>query len=128
MRITDSMELNNQYTNYRIESKELKEQQSVVNAQQSAALQEASSNQEIPKEQEEIKKASANANPNDFVFDFKKNNDYHLVAAKNDMEDVDVDKEISAMQKDAVLEQYKFFVNPTNLGTDADGTVRLKKM
>ena len=29
------------------------------------------------------------------------------------------------MKKDEVLEQYKFFVDSPNLGTDTDGTVRI---
>lgn len=31
------------------------------------------------------------------------------------------------MKKDEVLEQYKFFVDSPNLGTDTDGTVRICK-
>ena len=57
------------------------------------------------------------------VFDFKRNNNFNLVGASNEIEDVDVDKALSEMQKDSVLSQYKFFVRP-NMGTDQDGTVR----
>ena len=38
----------------------------------------------------------------------------------------DIDKAIDDMKKEVVLEQYTYFVEPANLGTDADGTVRLK--
>ena len=49
------------------------------------------------------------------------------------MEDVDIKKAVSDMEKDQVLDQYKFFIGTAqkmkkmpNLGTDADGTVTLK--
>ena len=45
------------------------------------------------------------------------------------MEDVDIKKAVSDMEKDQVLDQYKFFIGTAqkmqkmpNLGTDADGT------
>ena len=48
-------------------------------------------------------------------------------------EDVDIKKAVSDMEKDQVLDQYKFFIGTAqkmqkmpNLGTDADGTVTLK--
>ena len=50
------------------------------------------------------------------LFNIKKNNGF---------ED-DIDKAIDDMKKEVVLEQYTYFVEPANLGTDADGTVRLK--
>ena len=37
----------------------------------------------------------------------------------------DVSKALTDMKKDEVLEQYKFFVDSPNLGTDTDGTVRI---
>lgn len=68
------------------------------------------------------------SDPNDFTFDFRKNNTYNLVGATSAVEDMDVEKAVSDMKKDVVLNQYKFFVGNTNLGTDADGTVRLKNI
>lgn len=73
-------------------------------------------------------KAPKASNPEDFTFDFKKNNSYNLVAATSPVDDIDVEKAVSEMNKDEVLNQYKFFVGHTNLGTDADGTVRLKNI
>lgn len=67
------------------------------------------------------------SDPTHFTFDFKKNNSFHLVGATSAAEDIDIEKAISDMKKDTVLEQYKYFVNPVNLGMDADGTVRIKK-
>ena len=50
------------------------------------------------------------------------------------MEDVDIKKAVSDMERDLrLLDQYKFFIGTAqkmqkmpNLGTDADGTVTLK--
>ena len=39
--------------------------------------------------------------------------------------DINVSKALTDMKKDEVLEQYKFFVDSPNLGTDTDGTVRI---
>lgn len=73
-------------------------------------------------------KAPKVSNPEDFTFDFKKNNSYNLVGATSPVNDMDIEKAVSEMKKDVVLNQYKFFVGHTNLGTDADGTVRLKNI
>ena len=45
--------------------------------------------------------------------------------ATRDYEDINVSKALTDMKKDEVLEQYKFFVDSPNLGTDTDGTVRI---
>ena len=65
--------------------------------------------------------------------DFENRNRFNLVAATSSMEDVDIKKAVSDMEKDQVLDQYKFFIGTAqkmqkmpNLGTDADGTVTLK--
>ena len=71
----------------------------------------------------DINKAPRTADPQDFVFDFKQNNQYNLVAAKSKVEDVDVEKALSDMKKDSVLDQYKFFVK-SSLVNNEDGTVR----
>lgn len=69
--------------------------------------------------------APRNSNPTDFTFDFKKHNNFNLVGATNKLEDMDVNKAVNDMKKEDVLDQYKFFVQPSKLGTDSDGTVRL---
>ncbi len=77
--------------------------------------------------------APAHSDPKEFTFDFTSRSRFNLVAATSSMEDVDIKKAVSDMEKDSVLNQYKFFVGTApqmqkvpNLGTDADGTVRLK--
>lgn len=71
-------------------------------------------------------KEKAGAGITDSSIDFKKNNRYNLVAATSEAEDIDVKKALQEMKKDAVLDRYKFFVNKSGLGTDAEGTVRIK--
>ena len=77
--------------------------------------------------------APAHSDPKEFTFDFANRSRFNLIAATSSMEDVDIKKAVSDMEKDSVLSQYKFFVGTApqmqkvpNLGTDADGTVRLK--
>ncbi len=93
-------------------------------AEASAAQQEAQANEKVGNNV----KAPKVSNPNDFTFDFRKNNPYNLVGATSPVEDIDVEKAVSDMKKEVVLDQYKFFVGDANLGTDADGTVRLKNI
>lgn len=73
----------------------------------------------------ESNNAPKHSNPADFTFDFKKDNRFNLEGATKDYEDINVNKALSDMKKDSVLEQYKFFVDSPNLGTDSDGTVRI---
>lgn len=73
------------------------------------------------------RRAARPADPAQVSFDFKKK-PFHLVAATNELEDLDVEKALSDMKKEGVLDQYKYFVNPSNMGADADGTVRIKKL
>lgn len=77
--------------------------------------------------------ATAHSDPKKFTFDFTSRSRFNLVAATSSMEDVDIKKAVSDMEKDPVLDQYKFFIGTAqkmqkvpNLGTDADGTVPLK--
>lgn len=51
--------------------------------------------------------------------------EFNLEGATKDYEDINVSKALTDMKKDEVLEQYKFFVDSPNLGTDTDGTVRI---
>ena len=69
--------------------------------------------------------APKHSDPADFTFDFKKEKKFNLEGATRDYEDINVSKALTDMKKDEVLEQYKFFVDSPNLGTDTDGTVRI---
>lgn len=94
-------------------------------------LQADSSGNRQADEREHKNKAALYASPKEFTFDFGYANKFNLVAAQSSVEDVDIKKAVMDMKKDTVLNQYKFFVGTAsertaNLGTDADGTVRLK--
>lgn len=102
-----------------------------INIEQTGAGLEGSASQN--QSQQDVKKAPAHSDPKEFTFDFENRNRFNLVAAKSSMEDVDIRKAVSDMEKDPVLDQYKFFIGTVpqmqktpNLGTDADGTVTLK--
>mgnify|MGYP006866755866 CR=1 FL=1 len=60
------------------------------------------------------------------LFNIKKNNGFDFTEKSVKFNQEDIDKAIDDMKKEVVLEQYTYFVEPANLGTDADGTVRLK--
>ncbi|MDO5382751.1 MAG: hypothetical protein Q4F06_08575 [Eubacteriales bacterium] len=72
-----------------------------------------------------VNTAPKHSDPTEFTFDFKKNSDFNLEGATSRYEDMDVTKAISDMQKEDMLNRYKFFVGNRNLGKDEDGTVRL---
>ena len=69
--------------------------------------------------------APKHSNPSDFTFDFRHEKRFNLEGATKDYEDINVGKALSDMKKDTVLDKYKFFVDTPNLGTDADGTVKI---
>jgi hypothetical protein len=50
---------------------------------------------------------------------------FQLVGATSEIEDIDVEKAFADMKKDTVLEQYKYFIDSPNMGTDENGTVRM---
>lgn len=122
------------YDNYAIGGKQnnnnLQNTENVQIEQTGAGSQESGNHNQTDKE---INKAPAHSDPKGFAFDFENRNRFNLVAATSSMEDVDIKKAVSDMEKDQVLDQYKFFIGTAqkmqkmpNLGTDADGTVTLK--
>lgn len=72
--------------------------------------------------QEKIK-SSPQESYEKFSFDFKRDNEYNLIGAKSEIEDLDVEKALSDMKKDSVLDQYKFFVK-SSLVSNEDGSVK----
>lgn len=63
------------------------------------------------------------SNPQDFTFDFQQRQKFNLASAQNKPENLDAKKLLSDLQRDDVLKQYTYFVQP-DLGSDEDGTVR----
>jgi len=82
-----------------------------------------SSNDQPQQQATEMPMPSRTGNLEKIIFDFKKNNEFNLVGAQSEAEDLDVDKALSNMKKDSVLDQYKFFVK-SSLVSDQDGSVR----
>jgi hypothetical protein len=59
------------------------------------------------------------------TYAFRQAPSFQLVGVTSEIEDVDVEKAFADMKKDTVLEQYKYFIDSPNMGTDENGTVRL---
>ena len=96
----------------------------VSQVNQPLPIESSISSDDQPQQQaSELPKPSRTGNLEKIIFDFKKNNEFNLVGAQSKVEDVDVDKALSDMKKDSVLDQYKFFVK-SSLLSDADGSVR----
>ena len=96
----------------------------VSQVNQPLPIESSISSDDQPQQQaSELPKPSRTGNLEKIIFDFKKNNEFNLVGAQSKVEDVDVDKALSDMKKDSVLDQYKFFVK-SPLVSDADGSVR----
>lgn len=72
----------------------------------------------------------ANANVHDLSLSFNLNEDYGFIGRDSDIEALDMQKAISDMKKDQVLQQYQYFVGSANdLFSEAfgkDGLVFMK--
>lgn len=74
-----------------------------------------------------LNKAPTKSNPESFMDDFRGRRELNIfegTSRYNEMEHAE--QALAEMKKDDILDRYKYFVNPSNLGTDADGTVRIK--
>ena len=72
----------------------------------------------------------SNANVHDLSLSFNLNEDYGFIGKDSDIENLDMQKAISDMQKDQVLQQYQYFVGSANdmfsVGSGKDGLVFMK--
>ncbi|MBQ0042779.1 MAG: hypothetical protein KBS85_05600 [Lachnospiraceae bacterium] len=72
-------------------------------------------------------RASRIANLQDISLTFNKDDDFSYIGADSPLDKLDMDKAISDMKKDSVLEQYQYFVgSQANITNTADGAVFLK--
>lgn len=65
----------------------------------------------------------------DASLDLKGNGSFEYIGRDSDMQQLDINKAISDMKKDSILEQYQFFVGTQNVQSDnseADGIVIVK--
>ncbi len=66
-------------------------------------------------EQQSVSQASRMANLEDISLSFNVNETYDYIGRDADLQNLDMMKAISDMQKDAVLEQYQYFVGPKEI-------------
>lgn len=66
-------------------------------------------------EQQPVSQASRMANLEDISLSFNVNETYDYIGRDADLQNLDMMKAISDMQKDAVLEQYQYFVGPKDI-------------
>lgn len=110
--------------------------EATVRAQDEARLSNASSNAslEAPGSVEASSKdgvsssVSKVANLQDISLTFNKENDFGYIGSDSDLGKLDMDKAISDMKKDSVLEQYQYFVGNQgmNILSSMDGSVVMK--
>ena len=71
----------------------------------------------------------AQISPQDASLDLKGNGSFEFIGRDSDMQQLDINKAISDMKKDSILEQYQFFVGTQNVQydqSDTDGIVIIK--
>ena len=64
------------------------------------------------------KKASANAALEDISITFHKQDDFSYIGRDSDIHSLDVEKAISDMRKDQILQQYQYFVGSKTVFTE----------
>ncbi len=74
---------------------------------------------------QDYEKASRIAKLEDVSLSFNKNDDFGYLGSEADISQLDMDKAISDMKKDQVLEQYQYFVGPSGFSSE-DGSVVVK--
>ena len=92
------------YSYNSIKIDELRNQQLVVTAQEQAPMQEESTGykDQLPVEQ--------NFTSYDYAKSYQPDETYELKGAESDISKLDVEKTMSDLEKDKVLEQYQYFV------------------
>ncbi|MCR5302933.1 MAG: hypothetical protein K6E33_00085 [Lachnospiraceae bacterium] len=105
--------------------------------EETGSKQEVTSAQAAPKETVEVKNQAPKAtDPNSVSLTFNKNDDFSYIGSESPLQNLDMQKAISNMNRDSILADYRRFVGtpvasaqPENGGVfvdDADGTVLLK--
>lgn len=76
---------------------------------------------------EEVTNRQKSVNPNEVSLSFNKNDDYSYIGKDKDIENLDMEKAISEMRQDSILQEYQYFVGNTNtVYASADGVVIAK--
>lgn len=78
---------------------------------------------------EKADRAPVKSDSSSLMDSFRGGKDLNIFGSNSRFNEIEhAEKALMDMKKDDILDRYTYFVNPTNngLGTDADGTVRLK--
>lgn len=76
---------------------------------------------------EEVINRPKSVDPNEVALSFNKNDDYSYIGKDKDIENLDMEKAISEMRQDSILQEYQYFVGNTNtVYASADGVVIAK--
>jgi hypothetical protein len=84
---------------------------------------------EDDKESASVQKAPVKTDSRSVMNAFRGGKELNIFSSTSRFNEIsDADKAVKSMKKDDVLDRYTYFVNPvaSGLGTDEDGTVRLK--
>ncbi len=90
-----------------IDTVKKQEEQKSVQSQETSSI--------IPSSREaEQRKAERVANLQEISLTFNKNDDYGYIGKDSSLESLDMQKAISDMQKDSILQEYQYFVGSAN--------------
>lgn len=96
---------------------------------QEAADEEHQNSLALQFEEEELSAARKNVNPNELSIGINRGKDYSYIGRDSDLRNLDMQKAISDMKQDTVLQDYNYFVGSArngNIYQSEDGVVRLK--
>lgn len=116
---------NSFYANYRIPdipAVALKEPEELCTAAAKDAVQEQPKVNVEDLSIEEKPEKRANADVHDMSLSFNYNEDYAYLGKDSDIENLDMQKAISDMKKDQVLQQYQYFVGSSRDLFSAEGS------
>ncbi len=76
---------------------------------------------------EEVNKAPRSTDPNKVSITFNKGDDYSYIGSEKDIAKLDIQKAVSDMKQDSILQEYNYFVgSASNIFSSEDGTVLAK--
>ena len=134
MGISNITDYSSMFANYRVPVIPSVNMEQLESEKQVAAVESskvsASAPQDIDLSIEEIKPQKSPVNVNDISLTFNTGDDYGYIGKDSDIGGLDMQKAISDMQKDQVLQQYQYFVgnseNFLSKNSSDDGSVFLK--
>ena len=76
---------------------------------------------------EEVNKAPRSTDPNRVSITFNKGDDYSYIGSEKDITGLDMQKAVSDMKQDSILQEYNYFVgSASNVFSSEDGVVLAK--